>query len=121
MLQINGTASNINQQGTDLTGDSMFIDPSEDDAACNIAVDDNTTYNTDMEVVNTSEDTAFAYTPINQGANEVLVNIDHDIAVAVLKAFQLIEEMGGSQKKLLDIITYGKELYCKGDIQLLNR
>lgn len=37
------------------------------------------------------------------------------MAVAVLKAFQLLEEMNGSQSNLLDILSFGKDLYCKGD------
>ena len=52
---------------------------------------------------------------------ETLASIDHDIAVAVLKAFQLMEDMKGSQKNLLDIVNYGKELYCKGNSDLLSR
>ena len=30
-----------------------------------------------------------------------------------MKAFQLMEEMKGSQKNLLDIISFGRDLYCK--------
>ncbi len=41
-------------------------------------------------------------------------DVDRDIAVAIVKAFSLIEEMGGSQKNLLDIVAFGRELYCKG-------
>ena len=47
--------------------------------------------------------------------------IDNDIAVAILKAFQLMEDMKGSHENLIDIVNYGKELYCKGNSDLLNR
>lgn len=53
--------------------------------------------------------------------DETLTSIDHDIAVAVLKAFKLMEDMKGSHKNLLDIVNYGKELYCKGNSDLLSR
>ena len=46
---------------------------------------------------------------------------ESDIVVAILRAFKIVEEMGGSQKNLLDIVTYGKDLYCKGDLDMLNR
>ena len=45
-------------------------------------------------------------------------SVDHDI---VLKAFQLMEDMKGSHKNLLEIVNYGKELYCKGNSELLSR
>ena len=41
-------------------------------------------------------------------------NVRKDIAIAVLKAFNLLEKMDGSQKNLLDILTFGRDLYCKG-------
>lgn len=36
-----------------------------------------------------------------------------DIAVAVLQSFKLMDEMNGYQKNLLDIISFGRDLYCK--------
>ena len=41
-------------------------------------------------------------------------NIRKDIAIAVLKAFDLLEKIDGSQKNLLDILAFGRDLYCKG-------
>ena len=37
-----------------------------------------------------------------------------DVMNAVLKAFQLAEEMDASQQNFLQILQYGKEQYCKG-------
>ena len=45
-------------------------------------------------------------------------DVKHDIVVAILRAFAIVEEIGGSQKTMLDIVTYGKHLYCKGDLDM---
>jgi len=52
---------------------------------------------------------------------EEIEKVDNDVAVAILKAFQLMEEVNGSQKNLLDIIGFGKELHCKGNVLFLSR
>jgi len=44
---------------------------------------------------------------------EVNLTIDIDVTEAIFKAFSINEEMGGSQKTLLDIVSYGRDLYCK--------
>lgn len=41
-------------------------------------------------------------------------DVKKEVAIAVLKAFQLLEEMNGSHKNLLDILAFGRDLYCKG-------
>lgn len=46
---------------------------------------------------------------------------DSDIVGAVLKAFGLAEQMGSSQKHLMDIILFGRDLYCKGNMDMINR
>ena len=48
-------------------------------------------------------------------AQSVNQNVDSDIVVAILRAFNLVEEMGGSHKNLMDIVAFGRDLYCKGD------
>ena len=47
--------------------------------------------------------------------------VDGDIVLAVLKAFSLADEMGASQKNLMDIVNYGRDLYCQGDMERINR
>ena len=44
--------------------------------------------------------------------------VKNDIIKAVTKAFQLNDDVNGSQQNLLNILEYGKELYCKGDLLL---
>ena len=40
-------------------------------------------------------------------------DVDKDVTEAVFKAFNMMEEMGGSQKNLLDMICFERDLYCK--------
>ena len=47
--------------------------------------------------------------------------IDADVTEAIFKAFSINEEMGGSQKNLLDIVYYGRDLYCKKNPAAINR
>uniref|UniRef100_A0A1X7U041 Uncharacterized protein n=1 Tax=Amphimedon queenslandica TaxID=400682 RepID=A0A1X7U041_AMPQE len=47
--------------------------------------------------------------------------VNKDIIAAVLKAFELADKMCGSQKDLINIVNYGRDLYCKGDTALLSR
>lgn len=44
--------------------------------------------------------------------------VKNDVIKAVIKAFQLNDDINGSQQNLLRIVEYGKELYCKGDSTL---
>ena len=48
-------------------------------------------------------------------------DVDQDIVVSVLKAFELLKEMNGSQKIFLDVLKFGRDLYCKNDQSLLRR
>ena len=48
-------------------------------------------------------------------------HIDRDVVLAVLRAFSLAEDMGASQKNLMEIVSFGRDLYCKGDIDKMNR
>ena len=43
-----------------------------------------------------------------------LHRVKMDVMNAVLKAFQVVEEMDASQRNFLQILQYGKEQYCKG-------
>lgn len=45
-------------------------------------------------------------------------NMDNDIAVAVLRAFKIIDEMGGSQKNLIQVLNFARDCYCKGDLKM---
>uniref|UniRef100_A0A1X7T4L9 Uncharacterized protein n=1 Tax=Amphimedon queenslandica TaxID=400682 RepID=A0A1X7T4L9_AMPQE len=45
-------------------------------------------------------------------------NVENDI-VAVFRAFKISDEMCGSQKDFIKILEYGRDLYCKGDSELL--
>ena len=47
--------------------------------------------------------------------------VDSDVVLAVLRAFSLAEEMGASQKNLMDIVNFGRDLHCQGDIDRINR
>ena len=40
---------------------------------------------------------------------------------AVLRAFELAEEMSASQKNLIEIIEYGQDLYCHGSAEKLSK
>ena len=48
-------------------------------------------------------------------------DIENDILVAVLRAFQLTEEANGSQKSFMDILNFGRDMYCKGDADILKK
>jgi len=48
-------------------------------------------------------------------------NVDQEIVQAILKAFGLAEEMDASQKNFMDIIEYGRNLYCQNNTEKLNR
>ena len=85
-----------------------------DDNASGVGGGDGSINSMELEVAHTS------CSP-HQKPNKAIIDIDHDRAVTVLKAFHLMDDTSGSQKHLLDIINYGKELYCKGDAHLLNR
>jgi len=39
-------------------------------------------------------------------------NISHDIFVALMKAFKLMDDMNGSQQNFLDILQFAKDIYC---------
>jgi len=58
---------------------------------------------------------------ILQGVPASDENDDAQIVQAVLKAFGLAEEMSASQKNLMDIIQYERDLYCQGNSEKLNR
>ena len=47
--------------------------------------------------------------------------VNNDIIKAVTKAFQLNDEVSGSQQNFLSIFEYGEDLYCKGDTMLLEQ
>lgn len=61
------------------------------------------------ETTQTSEETAFTCTPPN-----ALMDIDHDIVVAVLKAFNLMEDMGRSKKFIRYHQLWEKSYIVKG-------
>ena len=44
----------------------------------------------------------------------IISSIKKEVALAVLKAFKLLEEMNGSHKNLIDILAFGRDLYCSG-------
>lgn len=48
-------------------------------------------------------------------------DVDKDIVVSVLKAFELLEEINGSQKNFIDVLKFGRDLYCKNYQTLLKR
>ena len=50
-------------------------------------------------------------------------DVNHDIVVSVIKAFQLMEDMDGSQKNFLDILKFAKDIYCsfKGDTDTIKK
>ena len=41
------------------------------------------------------------------------------LITAVHKAFELMEETSASQKSFLNILYVGRDLYCKGDPELI--
>ena len=45
-------------------------------------------------------------------------DINNDIAIAVLRAFGIMDDMGRSQKNMLQILEFGKECYCKGNHEM---
>ena len=45
-------------------------------------------------------------------------NVESDVVVAVIRAITLCS---GSQKDFLSILEYGRDFYCKGDINLLSK
>ena len=45
-------------------------------------------------------------------------DIDKDIAIAVLRAFAIMDDTGGSQKSMLQILEFGRDCYCKGNHEI---
>ena len=41
------------------------------------------------------------------------------VLISVLRAFELLEEMNGSQKNFLNVLKFGRDMYCKNDQSLL--
>ena len=48
-------------------------------------------------------------------------DLQNDILVAVLRAFQLMEETNASHKSFMNILNFGRDLYCKGDPDIIKR
>ena len=78
----------------------------------------------------TNEDSHTTYDDTNDDSSTPTENmlqrvfgqdVNKDIVVSVLKAFELLEEMNGSQKNFLNILRFGRDLYCKNDQSLLRR
>ena len=44
-----------------------------------------------------------------------------DVVVAVLKAFKMMDDMNASQRNLEQMVTYGRDLYCKGNKDLMKK
>ena len=100
---------------------SMCVDDAEDSVPlCEPAIDCTYTDNILTASCDTNDDEVQLH---DQSVDETTntptckfgENIDDDIAVAVLKAFKIIDEMGGSQKNLLQVLDFARECYCKGD------
>ena len=53
-------------------------------------------------------------------AEEVTRRIKNDVMIAVVKAFQIAEEMDASQNNFLQILEYGKEQYYRGFSESMN-
>ena len=47
---------------------------------------------------------------INHKNDHKSTDLEHDILVAVLRAFQLTEEANGSQKNFMDILNFGRDM-----------
>jgi len=72
--------------------------------------------NDDRETISDNRAVAMA---IDTG--ESATNDDNNILTAVLKALELREETNASQKSYLSILNFGRGLYCKGNVELLNK
>ena len=46
-------------------------------------------------------------------------DIENDIAIAVLRAFAITDDIGGLQKNMLQILEFGRDCYCKGNYECL--
>ena len=55
---------------------------------------------------------------INEETTSSINDAENDIISAVLKTFCMIEDMGGSQKNLMEMITFGRGLYCKQNAEV---
>jgi len=53
-------------------------------------------------------------------ADQELCRIKNDVMNAVVKAFQIAEEIDASQKKFLEILRHGKEQYLRGFAEAVN-
>ena len=42
-------------------------------------------------------------------------NLQNDILIAVLRTFELMEEANASQKGFMNILNFGRDMYCKND------
>ena len=57
----------------------------------------------------------------DQDTTTATTDLQKDILVAVLKAFELLEESNASQKSIMNILNFGRDLYCRGDTEMINK
>jgi len=48
-------------------------------------------------------------------------DVNRDIVVSILRAFEILEEINGSQNSFLNVLKFGRDLYCKNNQSLLRR
>lgn len=68
----------------------------------------------------TGEQPAVINDVINEENTSSINDAENDIISAVLKAFYMIKDMGGSQKNLMEMITFGRDFYSKQNDEVKN-
>ena len=118
MEDMNVEATNpISIDSSALASASIDSPPSTTDTAL---AEENTRHSDDNNISGTM-DISQLYTVCSQTRSEISnqdelcasKNLEDDILKAVLIAFELMDETNASQKSFMNILNYGRDLYCK--------
>ena len=57
----------------------------------------------------------------DQNISTASTDLQKDILISVLRIFELMEETNVSQKSFMNILNFGRDLYCKGDTAMIKK
>ena len=73
---------------------------------------------TDHESQSSNNVSNSAESQINATASPI-TDLQKDVLIAVLRTFELMEEANASQKSFMNILNFGRDMYCKGDHNMI--
>ena len=95
---------------------------SDDDVACEQPSTAETSNDAHTHTSVASDTESLDDTPVHPALNvEQSGTIENDVVVAILRAFALKEKMSGSQSDMMEIVSFARDLYCKGDSDALSK